>query len=482
MQNFFLKRQYTNLSRPVKAGIWFTICNFLQRGIQFLVVPIYTRLLTPEGYGYYSIFIAWMNIVAVVATLHMSSGIYYNGMFKYESEGKQYTSSILSLGSLTTIILFLLSSFLFPFIENFVGLPYMMIVMMFIAILFSQALFFWAGQQRLQYKYKTLIIVTILSSVLAPFIALFCIMKLGMGYEAVIYGYVLSTLLFGGFLFIKLLKEGKIIYNRDYWNYSLSLSIPLLPHYLSLIVLGQLSRIMVQFYCGPSMAGIYSLAYQVSLIMNLIISGINSALTPWLYQNLKNKEYRKIKQTTTILILSISSISIVAMFVSPEIVRILGTEEYLQAVWIIPPILLSTIVTFIYSIFGTILFYFEKTNLIAIATTSGAILNVILNMIFIPRYGFIAAAYTTLISYVTLYLMYRFFSIQTCKNSNIDFVILFDLFKIRMALLILAIISLLSLAVFLLPFYLRYFLVLMIIILIYLNKSVVYKTIKNIKV
>ncbi len=146
MMKLAIRKRYEDLSKPVKAGMWFTVCNFLQRGIQFLVVPIYTRILSPEGYGNYSIFIAWMNIIAVVATLHMSSGIYYNGMFKFEKEGERYTSSVLSLGSFSTVIVFLLSSFLFPFVEHFIGLPYKMFVMMFVAILCSQALFFWAGQ------------------------------------------------------------------------------------------------------------------------------------------------------------------------------------------------------------------------------------------------------------------------------------------------------------------------------------------------
>lgn len=411
----------------------------------------------------------------------MSSGIYYNGVYKFEGCGAQYTSSVLSLGTFTTVVVFLIMSLAYNFVEPFIGLPYKMFVMMFIAILFSQASFFWAGQQRLQYKYKALIVVTLFNSLLAPILALFCIIKLGMGYEGVVYGYVISTLIFGGVLYVLIQSKGRTYFNKTYWHYSLQLSIPLIPHYLSLILLGQLSRIMVQYYCGPAIAGIYSLAYQVSLVMNLVIAGINSALTPWMYQNLKDGKYEVIKKGTSILVIFISFFSVVAMLISPEIVRLLGTEEYLQAVWIIPPVLLSTVLTFIYCIYGTVLFYYEKTRLVTIATTSGAIINVVLNCLFIPKYGFIAAAYTTLVSYLVLYLLYRYFTFRTCQTKNLIFGDIFDIIVSRLALLLLSILTIITLVFFLLPVYVRYIVIVMMLICSIKKQKVFINTLHNLK-
>lgn len=76
--------KYNTMPPAVKAGIWFTICNVLQRGIQFLATPIYTRVLSPEEYGMYSIFTSWLSIMTVLASLNLSGGVFYNGLIKQE--------------------------------------------------------------------------------------------------------------------------------------------------------------------------------------------------------------------------------------------------------------------------------------------------------------------------------------------------------------------------------------------------------------
>jgi len=312
---------------------------------------------------------------------------------------------------------------------------------MYVAIFVNQALLLWAANQRINYKYKALIIVTVLISLLSPLFGLFFVIKQSMGYEGLVYGLVLSYVLVCGWLYFKILLKGKCFFHREYWMYSLQLSLPLIPHYLSMVLLGQLSRIMVQYYCGASLAGIYSLAYQVSLIMNLLITGINSALTPWLYHNLKEQKYVDINRVTSVLILSIGTVSIIAMLIAPEITLILGGYEYMDAIWIIPPVLFSTLLTFVYSIYGTILFYYEKTQWVAICTTSGAVINMILNILLIPKYGYISAGYVTLGSYFILYLMYRYFSLRICVLNSISFGTLFNLRQILRILIIVAVAS-----------------------------------------
>ena len=56
----------------IKAGLWFTICNLLQKGISFITVPIFTRIMSTEDYGLYSIYISWYSIMTIFATLHLS--------------------------------------------------------------------------------------------------------------------------------------------------------------------------------------------------------------------------------------------------------------------------------------------------------------------------------------------------------------------------------------------------------------------------
>ncbi|MCD8331652.1 MAG: oligosaccharide flippase family protein, partial [Oscillospiraceae bacterium] len=429
-----LLSQYKNASEAFKAGLWFTVCNVLQRGIQFLTTPIYTRLLSTEDYGMYSVFMTWLNILTVFATLNLSSGPYYNGMLKYEKEGDRYTSSIQTLGVLCTAVCFLIFTALYPLIQGVIGLPYHLAALMFVVTLVNPAFLFWSVQQRLNYKYRALILVTVINSALAPIIGIALVVFGGCHYEGIIYGYVFGNLIVCGCFFIRNYVKGRQVYSKPYWRYATKLGIPLIPHYLSQMVLGQSDRVMIKYFCGASDAGIYSLAYQVSLIMNLVITGINNSLTPWMYRSLRDKAYKQIKKSTTQLILLIGILSTIAMLIAPEIVAILGTREYLSAVWIIPPVMLSACITFAYCMWGTVLFFFEETKKVAVATSSGAIINVILNALLIPRFGFLAAAYTTLIGYAIIAFFYWYFLKKVCRENAIDTKTLFD-FRATMCIL-----------------------------------------------
>ena len=74
------------MSIASKAALWFTICGFVQKGISFITVPIFTRLLTTEQYGVVSIFYSWESIFIIFCTLNLFSGVFNNGMIKYEND------------------------------------------------------------------------------------------------------------------------------------------------------------------------------------------------------------------------------------------------------------------------------------------------------------------------------------------------------------------------------------------------------------
>ncbi|MCC8050301.1 MAG: oligosaccharide flippase family protein [Clostridiales bacterium] len=474
--------KFSNASKAFKAGFWFTICNVLQRGIQFLTTPIYTRLLSTEDYGMYSVFITWLNIITVFATLNLSSGPYYNGMLKYEKEGDEYTSSVQTLGVLCTVVCFLAFTLSYPMIGNFIGLSYNLSALMFVVTLVQPAFQFWSVQQRLCYKYKSLILATIINSLLSPVVGIALVILGGYSYEGIIYGYVTGNLIVCGCFFIRNYIKGRQLYSYEYWHYATKLGIPLIPHYLSQMILGQSDRVMIKYFCGASEAGIYTLAYQVSLIMNLLISGINNSLNPWMYRNLKDKSYEQIKRATTQLILLVGILSGGAMLIAPEIVGILGTKKYLDAVWVIPPVMFSTCITFVYCIWGTVLFYFEETKKVAVATSSGAVLNVILNAILIPKFGFIVAAYTTLIGYTLITFFYWRFLNRVCESKDVEVKELFDFRMIMCILLALFLISMIVLVLYNFSNIVRYLVLLVIIVAVAINRRSVMKILKNTRI
>lgn len=409
--------KYKKTSVPVKASLWYTICNILQKGISFIVIPIYTRVLSTTEYGEYSVFQSWLNILIIFATLNLYCGVFTKAMVEYDDDRDRYTSCMQALSTMLTVGLFLIYLIRIEFWNSLFRMETMTMILMFLYFVFYPAIMFWSVRQRVEYKYKSMVIVTLLVSVAIPIISLLLLFYTDLRSKAVIWGYLLvqgvAGSIFYGYNFIK----GKIFYEKKYWIHALKFNIPLIPHYLSLIVLGQADRIMIGKYCGTGKTAIYNLAYQVSMLMNIFIVAINNSLVPWTYARLKEKEYKSIKKTSNSLCIMNAVMTIGAILIAPEIIRILGTEEYIDAIWVIPMVTISVYFTFVYSLFSNVEFYFGQTKYVMVASVVGAILNIILNAMFIPKYGFIAAGYTTLFCYFTFMVMHFLFMRKVCSKQ-----------------------------------------------------------------
>ena len=114
---------------------------------------------------------------------------------------------------------------------------------------------------------------------------------------------------------------------------------------------------------------------------------------------------------------------------APEIIKILAPPQYHEGIFIFPPVMAGVFFIALYNVFGNIEFYYQKTFMIMVASVVAAITNVVLNYIFIPRYGYIAAAYTTLASYILLSVMHYFnlLRMQEEKIFNIKSIIFISL-------------------------------------------------------
>ena len=98
--------RYNSLPVQIKASFWFLICSFLQRGIQTITVPIFTRLLTSAEYGQISVFNSWNSIISVFVTLNLFSGVYMRGLVAYEENRKEFISSMQGLCFSLVVICF----------------------------------------------------------------------------------------------------------------------------------------------------------------------------------------------------------------------------------------------------------------------------------------------------------------------------------------------------------------------------------------
>lgn len=420
--NKFIK-MYKNMSLPVKASFWYLTCNILQKGISLITVPLFTRILTTSEYGTVSIYNSWSTIINIFATLYLSQGVYNNGMVRYKEDRDSYNLSMQTVTSLLTVSLFLLYLCSSSFWNNLFGLNTPLMIMMFIDIFFSAAMSFWCIRNRYEYKYKPVVLVTFAASFLAPLASILLLnMTQDLRVEAKVLGVSLVHAILYSFIYAINVKKGKKLLNMEHAKYALSFNIPLLPHYLSTTVLNQADRIMINAFVGSSAAGIYSLAYQAGMLMTIVTNSINSSFAPWMYEEMekKQKDNKYIGKFSMKIIFLVGILCMAVILFAPEVVRILGTDEYLDAIWVIPPVALSVLFIFVYCCFANVEFYFEQKKQILIGSLMSASLNVVLNMLFIPIFGFVAAGYTTLACYVAFAVFHYISMKKVCLKKNFD--------------------------------------------------------------
>ena len=409
--------KYKNMGVQAKAAIWFTFCSILQKGISMITVPIFTRLLTTNEYGIYSIYLSWLNILTVFTSLNLYYGVFNNAMLKYEDDRDRYTSSMQGLVIILTsgvFVVYLLGHSLF---NNLLGLSTVFVILMFVEMLVSPALQFWSARQRFDYKYKSLIAVTLAKSLLNPVIGVIAVLLSRDRALARVVSVVFIEVLFCGSIMIYQFIKGKSFYVKEYWKYALGFNLPLIPHYLSGSILNQGDRVMIDNTVGKSAVGIYSVAYNVGMLMQIFTNAINSAFTPWMYTSLRDKKYKEIKRVASLLLLLMAGLVWMLMAFAPEVVRVFASEAYYEAIYVIPPIAASVFFIFMYILFSNLEFYYEKNKFIMLASIGAAVLNIILNAIFIPVFGYLAAGYTTLASYVIYCFSHYLFCRLICKEK-----------------------------------------------------------------
>ncbi len=382
-----------------------------------IVVPLYTRLLTTEEYGAYTVFQSWLNIFTIIATLEISRGHYKVGITKYDQDINRYTASVMGLSNIVTLIFIAAYLCAIPFFNKQLGMPTHTVIGMFLYLLVYPAWEFWAIRQRFDYKYKTMVAATLLVAVFSPLVGIISIVFLDMQSEAAIFSKLGIQGLFALIIYICFLKKDYRVYQKKYWKETFVFNITLVPYLLSTTILNQADRIMISRMVGAAEAAIYSVAYSIAMLMQLFNNAVSDAFIPWLYRRLKNKEYNQIEPVTNKLLILVAGINLLLILFAPEIITIFAPSQYKEAVWVIPPIAASVYFMFLFQRYINVEVYYGATTNVSVTSISVAILNVVLNYICIKQWGYFAAGYTTLVSYMLFCIVHYFNLKYICKKE-----------------------------------------------------------------
>ena len=200
-------------------------------------------------------------------------------------------------------------------------------------------------------------------------------------------------------------------------KYALRFNLPLIVYYLSQVIFNQSDRLMIKRYIDTSSAGIYSVAYTLSMMLVFVLNAINNSYVPWFYIRLSKKDTKQNKQISLIIALIMFVLLMGVIWAAPEIIYVMAGQKYHDAIWVVPPVCISNMLLLYTQYCINIEFFFEDKKSLVLASILSAVSNIALNAVFIPKYGFIAAGYTTMFSYI-LFFVFNYIAMKSVLRKN----------------------------------------------------------------
>lgn len=396
-----------------KASLCYLIGNFFNKGFAFLTIPIFTRLLSTTDYGIINTYSSWAGILSMIVGFAMHMSI-RNAFVDYKDDTESYLSTIIKFTLLSSLGFMLIFYAVVKIFRINISLS-----LVFICLFHSVASSIIEDVScyfMMKYNYIKRTILMILPNLISVCVAIFLIsyiLKKDL-YLGKIIPEALTIIIFAIILSVCYTKKG---FNTAYIKHALKISLPLILHGAALNILSNSDRIMITWLADASQAGIYSLVYSLGMVTYAITLSIDGIWIPWFTNKMKEKSYDEINYITKDYIKLITYIMCGLIIVSPEILKILASKSYWEGIKLMPIIIVANFLFFAYNIYTNLEHYYKKSNQITALTILAAVLNLVLNYIFIPKFGYVAAAFTTAISYFVIFILHSIYS--KTLNSNV---------------------------------------------------------------
>lgn len=396
-----------NTALALKAGFWYVASNVLLRGLAFLTIPVFARLMSRESYGEFSNYASWQATLLIItsAELYNSLGRAY---YDYTDDYDGYVSSITyaSIGiNLLIYIIFLVAQ---DWVLSIVSIPSQFIHIMFFTLIFQSCKLVYLARERTLYRYRSVMTISAVSIFVPTLLAVLFVSLLPdeLKLAGRVYGFYFPSALVGLVCAIVILRRNKS-FNIEHCKYAFRLSLPMLVHSFTAYLLVSSNMIITKNVLGAQSAAIVSIASSTIQIMTILFQSLSSAFITWLMDNLEQKQYRKLKRNTLGYVIIIFIFSLAVILLAPEIVWILGGSKYYEATLLVPGFVVAVFLQSITSIFTIILMYDKNVFNTAISASIVAVLSIVTKLIFIKSYGLSTLPYVNIAAFgILLFINY----------------------------------------------------------------------------
>ena len=418
------------MANPLKqlAGqtVIYGMSTILARIVNFLFVPIYTRLLTPESYGVVTEFMAYIAVLQVVLVLGLETGTFRFANREGADERKVYSNAFVTVFCISATFLALMIAFAGP-ISNALGYEgYSACIMYMGGILaldsITAILFAKLRQDGKALKFaifKTIKIVTETAANLVLFLWfpkhvdsarwLLNFIPATPDFSYVIFAIFISCVVCG-LLFIPEYIKMTWRLNPKLLRQMLAYSLPLMVAALPGVINDFLDRILFRYFdtnadAWRSSLGLYQAAVKLAVIMNLFIQMFRYAAEPFFFRRAREKDSKQLYARVQEYFTAFCGLVFLGVILYIDVIALILGPQFREAVGVVPVMLLSYMI--LGMLFNVSMWYklSGKTDMAIWITLSGLVVTALVIVLFMPKYSYWAAAYGHLASYIVMFII-----------------------------------------------------------------------------
>lgn len=398
------------LGRLAGNSAIYTVAAVFSRGAAFLLLPVYTRYLGAEGYGIVAVAAVVTSVLGVLLplSLHAAVARLYHDEADPDARARAVGSVWMAVVLVALVVTLVLDAagptLLGRVIRSVPFDPYLRLALWtacFTAIGLVPLQFLQTLQRARDY-----VLLSAGGLLFTTVLVLYFVAVRQDGAEGYLRGLMLGAAVtaVGGALMVR--SELRPALRRDVLVAALAFSLPLIPHTVGGWVLELSDRAILERFVSIGEVGVYSVGYQVGMLMSILATSVNGALAPHLYAadatHGREAMGRDVARIATYYCLVLGAAAAVLTVVAVDVVRLLASPAFAAADAVARPVVLGQLAGGLYYIPANVLFIRARTGVLPLVTGAAALLNVGLNLALVPRHGIVAAAWTTTAAFVVM--------------------------------------------------------------------------------
>ena len=379
--------------------------SILLKGIAFITMPIFTRLLGTEQYGLYSVFFFRLDILVCIMGLGIASSL-GTAIYAYKDRYLQYRSSSLLLTTFSALCFIAIGSIFVQPLAKLLNYNVLLVECLLFFALFNIIINF--AQTAFIYEKKAvhnfvMSIVLAVSSIVLSLLLIPC-MNSENRYVGRVLGQAIPYMVVAIIVWILCFCKRPSRIKKEYLKYGLAYGLPVILHTLAHSLLSQSDReMMVRLDISNDEVGIYSFYCVLITVLSVLMEALANSWTPFYYDGISEEKWDELTKKCRHVVELFTVLCVGFIFLSREVSVWVSSEDFWSGADIIPILVVSVYFIFLYQFPVSYEFYFKKTKVLAVGTLVSAGINILLNLVIIPRWRMYGAAASKAILYGILF-------------------------------------------------------------------------------